>query len=35
MAFGNAPKVDGAMICETPDEALEQVAAHIFRQHAV
>jgi uncharacterized protein (TIGR00725 family) len=35
LALGNAPKVDGAMICETPDDALEKVAAHIFRPQGV
>jgi uncharacterized protein (TIGR00725 family) len=31
LALGNAPKVDGVILCETPDEALAHVAAHILR----
>lgn len=30
LALGNAPKVDGAILCKTPEEALEGVAAHIL-----
>lgn len=30
LALGNTPKVDGAILCETPDDALERVASHIL-----
>jgi hypothetical protein len=30
LALGNAPRVEGAILCQTPDEALERVAAHIL-----
>lgn len=32
LALGNAPVVDGATLCDTPDEALEQMAVHILRR---
>lgn len=31
LALGNAPFVDGATVCDTPDEALERMAAYILR----
>jgi uncharacterized protein (TIGR00725 family) len=31
LALGNAPAVDGATLCDTPDEALERMAAYILR----
>lgn len=31
LAIGNAPSVDGAIRCKTPEEALERVADHILR----
>lgn len=31
LALGNAPAVDGAVLCGTADEALERMAAHILR----
>lgn len=32
LALGNAPSVDGATLCDTPQQALELTAAHILRQ---
>lgn len=34
LALGNAPKADGAILCDTPDDALERVAAHILRSQS-
>lgn len=34
LALGNAPAVEGATLCDTPDEALERMAVHILRPSA-
>lgn len=34
LALGNAPSVDGATLCDTPQEALERMAAYILSRSA-